>query len=50
MPPRSLFKAWADVLCRESREVRVSALGTDNGADATFILKRLAPFVERIAE
>lgn len=45
----ALFKAWADVLCRESREIRLSALGTDNGADGIFTLKRLAPFVERIA-
>lgn len=45
----ALFKAWADVLCSQSREVRISALGIQNGADATFVLKRLAPFVERIA-
>ena len=43
----ALLKAWADILCAQSKEAKVRALGIDDGTDATFTLKRLAPFVER---
>ena len=43
----ALLKAWADVLCADSKQTTVRALGLDVGTDAVFTLKRLAPFVER---
>lgn len=47
-PYTALLKAWADVLCDSQKESRISALGLGSGGtDATFVLKRLAPYAER---
>jgi hypothetical protein len=44
----ALLKGWADVLCASSKESRLEAFGiSQGGADATFVLKRLAPYAER---
>ena len=43
----ALLKGWADVLCAADKEARLSAFGLERGADATFVLKRLAPYAER---
>lgn len=44
----ALLKGWADVLCASSKESRLQAFGiSQDGADATFVLKRLAPYAER---
>jgi NAD-dependent SIR2 family protein deacetylase len=44
----ALLKRWADVLCASNKEARLQAYGiTRGGTDATFVLKRLAPYAER---
>ncbi len=44
----ALLKGWADVLCASMKESRLEAFGIGRGgADATFVLKRLAPYAER---
>ncbi len=48
-PYTALIKAWSDILCSWERESSLKALGLDNGTDATFELKRLAPYAERKA-
>lgn len=47
-PYTAILKGWADVLCGSAKETKLTAFGFDRGgADAEFILKRLAPFSER---
>jgi hypothetical protein len=49
-PYTAILKGWADVLCESQKETTVKAFGFDRGgADAEFVLKRLAPFAERQA-
>lgn len=44
----AILKGWADVLCAGERELRLQTFGLNRGgADATFVLKRLAPYAER---
>lgn len=44
----AILKGWADVLCASGRESRLQSFGLGRGgSDATFVLKRLAPYAER---
>lgn len=47
-PYTAILKGWADVLCESQRDSTLATFGFDRGgADAQFVLKRLAPFAER---
>ncbi|MDQ2739291.1 MAG: SIR2 family protein [Actinomycetota bacterium] len=47
-PYTAILKGWADILCDLQRDATLEAIGIERGgSDATFILKRLAPFAER---
>lgn len=46
----AILKAWADVVCGGERQVELFAFADlVSGANARFVVKRLAPVVERLA-
>ncbi|MDP9475595.1 MAG: SIR2 family protein [Actinomycetota bacterium] len=45
----ALLKAWSDVVCSGQRELTTTMFGLTGGADASFVVKRLAPYVERLS-